>query len=59
VPITGTFDLISSLFLTSSSYDEKNFSPVKYRRFINAYPGYSLNYRAFISSTNKNALLAL
>lgn len=40
-------------------FDEKGFNPSKYQKFIDAYPGYSLNYRAFKARDNKNSLLAL
>jgi len=34
-------------------FDEKGFNPSKYQKFIDAYPGCSLNYRAFKARENK------
>ena len=40
-------------------FEESSFNPAKYSNFREAYPGYSLEVRAFNSSTNKNSLIAL
>ncbi len=56
-------------FIISGSYteglaveiksDEKSYNPSKYQKFLEAYPGYQLTYRAFNSRDNKHALMAL
>jgi len=40
-------------------FDEDNFNPKKYNNFHDAYPGFSINCRAFHSSGNINSLMAL
>lgn len=40
-------------------YDENNFNPVKYQKFLNAYPGFTLSSRSFVSAANKTSLLGL
>lgn len=40
-------------------FDADNFNPSKYNNFLVAYPGYSLNCRAFHAAQNINSLIAL
>lgn len=40
-------------------FEEDNFNPLKYKRFLESYPGYTLSCRAFLASTNINSLIAL
>jgi uncharacterized protein len=40
-------------------FEEYNFNPLKYRIFLESYPGYTLSCRAFLASTNINSLIAL
>ncbi len=40
-------------------FDLESFHPVKYRKFMDTYPGYSLSCRAFQASSNSNSLIAL
>lgn len=40
-------------------FDEKSFQASKYHKFLEAYPGYSVTYRAFHAKQNEHALLAL
>ncbi|MBP6978425.1 MAG: ATP-binding protein [Bacteroidales bacterium] len=40
-------------------FDIENFNPLKYRKFRETYPGYSLSCRAFRASGNNNSIIAL
>ena len=40
-------------------FNEKGYNSAKYRKFLEAYPKYTLSCRAFIAKDNKQALLAL
>ena len=40
-------------------FDEEKFNPLKYSKFTEGYPGYSLGHRAFQSNDNRISILAL
>ena len=40
-------------------FEETSYNPSKYKKFRDNYPDYTLNLRAFRSSTNQSSLIAL
>ncbi len=40
-------------------FNEKGYNPAKYRKFLEAYPEYTMSCRAFVAQDNKQSLLAL
>ncbi len=40
-------------------FDEKSFNPTRYRKFLEAYTGFNLTYRAFNSMDNKHSMMTL